>query len=187
MGLNELFLKYDTDKSSQVHNYAHAYERYLDPLAIKSLLEIGVAQGGSLRAWHEWCPEAEIHGIDFSDVPLVEGCAIHRGNVMDPLLLGSLGEFDVIIDDGSHDPPEVHFALEQLWPHLRVGGWYVIEDLHGSAYDTGMPLFTRTEAWEVHRHGEILFARKGPYSSSRDDEIFFVREGPFLLERVLNG
>lgn len=161
MTLDELFRKNDTDKGSHVHNYGPAYERYLDPTKIKDLLEVGVAGGGSLRAWKEWCPEAEIHGIDRTEVNPVEGCIIHHGNIMDLNTIRDLGMFDVIIDDASHDPVEIHFAFQWLWPLLRVGGWYVVEDLHASSYDTGIPLFVHGDVWEVHRHGEILFAKKG--------------------------
>ena len=38
-------------------------------------------------------------------------------------------QFDVIIDDGSHRPDHQQIALGFLFPHLRSGGLYFIEDL----------------------------------------------------------
>ena len=40
------------------------------------------------------------------------------------------GEFDVIIDDGSHRPMHQQISLVSLYPHLKPGGQYIIEDLH---------------------------------------------------------
>jgi len=40
------------------------------------------------------------------------------------------GPFDVIIDDGGHKPGQHLASLQALWPHVKPGGWYVIEDLH---------------------------------------------------------
>lgn len=44
------------------------------------------------------------------------------------------GEFDIIIDDGSHIGTEQIATFNNLWPSLNPGGWYVVEDLF-AAYD----------------------------------------------------
>src|SRR5262249_51417609 len=36
---------------------------------------------------------------------------------------------DVIIDDGSHQPDHQIISLEELLPHLRLGGVYLCEDI----------------------------------------------------------
>jgi hypothetical protein len=59
--------------------------------------------------------------------------------------LGKYAPFDFIIDDGSHQPNAVRTAYDVLWPLLRMGGTYVIEDLqvaHAADYhpETG-PIF----------------------------------------------
>ena len=38
--------------------------------------------------------------------------------------------YDVIIDDASHASPHQQLAFRHLFPRLRSGGLYIIEDLH---------------------------------------------------------
>lgn len=40
--------------------------------------------------------------------------------------------YDIIIDDGSHMVRHVIASFEALFPYLRRGGLYIIEDLHTS-------------------------------------------------------
>jgi 8-demethyl-8-(2-methoxy-alpha-L-rhamnosyl)tetracenomycin-C 3'-O-methyltransferase len=161
LSLDELFLKHGTDKSSLNHNYAPTYERYINPARVKSLLELGVDRGASLRAWRDWLPWADIHGIEINYRLGIEGCVIHYGNATDKVLIDRLGVFDLIIDDASHETAQIERSLELLWPHLSSGGWYVIEDLAANGNVGGVALFLRPGVNEVHRHGEIIFARKG--------------------------
>merc|ERR1712098_86828 len=42
------------------------------------------------------------------------------------------GNFDVILDDGSHLPAHNRFCFETLWPSIKDGGWYFIEDVETS-------------------------------------------------------
>ena len=37
--------------------------------------------------------------------------------------------FDIIIDDGSHDPKDQIKSFESLFPSLKCGGVYVVEDI----------------------------------------------------------
>jgi hypothetical protein len=39
-------------------------------------------------------------------------------------------EFDVIIDDAGHESNDQQIALAALFPHLRPGGLFIIEDLY---------------------------------------------------------
>ena len=38
------------------------------------------------------------------------------------------GPWDIVIDDGAHYRKETESTFTVLWPHVAVGGWYVIED-----------------------------------------------------------
>ncbi len=39
---------------------------------------------------------------------------------------------DIVIDDGSHVPEHQRITLEELLPHLRPGGVFLTEDMHGN-------------------------------------------------------
>jgi len=38
---------------------------------------------------------------------------------------------DIVVDDGSHQVDGQSVAFEELFPHLRPAGIYVVEDVHG--------------------------------------------------------
>jgi hypothetical protein len=40
------------------------------------------------------------------------------------------GNFDVIIDDGGHTNEQIVHSFYALWPTLKAGGFYFIEDIH---------------------------------------------------------
>lgn len=140
MTLNDIALKYGTDKSK--HGYCPFYEATL-PKNPRKLLEIGVLSGASIRMWKEYFPNTEIHGLDlFTDgVPDIDGVVWHKGNQCDWLLLEQLRKenFDVIIDDGSHNSRDQMMTFYGLFN----GQHYYIEDLHAcdeEFYRDGLPL-----------------------------------------------
>jgi len=45
--------------------------------------------------------------------------------------------WDIIIDDASHYPPHQIISFQNLWPKLRPGGLYVVEDIETSYVDKG--------------------------------------------------
>lgn len=142
MTLDELSVKYGTDKGSLNHNYMPFYEKHL-PKSPKKILEIGVLEGASIRMWKEWFPEAEIHGLDLftNAIPEIESVVLHQGNQCDYVLLDKLRNenFDIIIDDGSHNSRDQMITFFGLFN----GGQYYIEDIHCAEeefYRQGLPL-----------------------------------------------
>lgn len=147
--LDELACKHGTDKSSKLHNYTAVYEQLFGGLrdSTRCLLEIGVGGsayrgeiGGSLRMWSDYFPNARIVGIDID--PVCQQAAGERIQVMlgaqdDTAFLRrtleQVGEPpDIIIDDASHVNKLTIASFELLFPALRPGGWYIIEDTHVS-------------------------------------------------------
>lgn len=57
-----------TDKLTH-HPYGHFYEELFSPLraSTESILEIGVAQGGSIRAWEQYFPIAKVYALDINE------------------------------------------------------------------------------------------------------------------------
>jgi cephalosporin hydroxylase len=104
------------------------------------ILEIGVAQGGSLQLWREFFgPEAVVFGIDIDprvkavDDPDLE---VRVGSQTDPEFLrrvvAEMGGVDIVLDDGSHQARHIRTSFDVLFPLLSDGGLYAVEDLHAS-------------------------------------------------------
>lgn len=138
--LDELALKYGTDKSSQYHNYTAVYPTYLEPLADKPvrLLELGTFEGASLRMWSEYFthPDAVVVGLDchpeYLQGELPPNARLVAASQTDASSGEELGPFDVIIDDASHRSATTIESFKAWWPHLKPGGLYIVEDTHTS-------------------------------------------------------
>lgn len=110
--------------------FVDAYTTLFAPLRDKpiTLVEIGIDRGGSLELWRKYFPMAEIIGIDIEDKEEVPGVRIIKGDQLDPETYASIGTVDILIDDGGHTVEQQLGTLEMLYPKLRAGGLYVIED-----------------------------------------------------------
>jgi len=129
--IDDTFVLCGTDKGALGHGYAPIYAK-IQP-EITSMLEVGVYRGGSLRAWLEIFPQAEIYGIDINPLvwPKMEvHPRIHftQADIRE-FNADSLPQFDLIIDDGSHKLEDMVAAFDKLKSHLKPGGTYVIEDV----------------------------------------------------------
>ena len=121
-----------TDKIT-AHKYGYLYEELFYPIrdTVTSVLEIGVAQGGSVRAWRDYFPNATIYAVDksFAAIQYIEDedriVPIHS-DIKDFLMTAPL---DIVIDDGSHLWQDIGSAFSLLWPLLNPGGYYIIEDV----------------------------------------------------------
>jgi hypothetical protein len=147
--LNKLGMIYGTDKVGH-HFYTQHYMAHLRHLKNKriKLLEIGVggaenlAYGGhSLRMWKRYFPLANIYGIDIFDKSSLceKRIQIYQGSQVDEQFLdeitNEIGELDVIIDDGSHFSEHIIKTFKLLFPKLKKGGIYVVEDVQTSYWD----------------------------------------------------
>lgn len=132
--LDELALKYGTDKSSDFHNYTDIYYRFFNDKKndVHNVLELGVFHGNSLRMWRDFFKNAEIYGIDINASCMFEEERIKViiGNQTDEDLLINLPDnFDIIIDDAGHHSNEQIKSFEYLFSKLKSGGMYVVEDV----------------------------------------------------------
>jgi hypothetical protein len=136
--LDAIGLKFGTDKASSDHDYLSFYENFFEPLrnAQMTLLEIGVLGGASLRTWEEYFPNSKIIGADIN--PAVKMFERDRVSIeiLDQSNIEQLthvaikhGPFDIIVEDGSHMWEHQITSLRTMFPFLKNGGLYVVEDL----------------------------------------------------------
>ncbi|WP_375460201.1 class I SAM-dependent methyltransferase [uncultured Enterovirga sp.] len=147
MTLSTLFFEHVGHQSDKWEQYLGIYEAelgcYVDEGRPIRLLEIGVSNGGSLEIWRKFLPEgSEIVGIDINPecgkLTVSEGIEVFVGDASDKATLDALlgdRSFDVIVDDGSHRSDHIISTFEALFPRLRGGGKYVVEDLHASYWE----------------------------------------------------
>jgi hypothetical protein len=128
----QLLRKHDTDKTPC---YLRTYERYFAPLrnCPITLLEMGILNGGSLRLWREYFPNAKIIGVDQFVHVWGDGFICYEMNQGDTEAWNRLvtmeGPFDIVIDDASHVGHLTRTAFNALFPaHIKAGGLYCIED-----------------------------------------------------------
>lgn len=130
-----------TDKGE--HGYWEPYSRTL-PVSCRSLLEIGVAHGHSLKIWNDIFGENEvdIHCLDlFLNPEFVsarwcrnQGFYPIQGDQSDVELLRRLPiNYEVVVDDGSHSAHHQLISFKEIfWGKLVKGGIYYIEDVHAN-------------------------------------------------------
>jgi hypothetical protein len=137
----------------KVDHYFDVYHRHFERFrgVEVNVLEIGVGSGGSLEMWHQYFgPSARICGVD-----LQEAC-LRYGNESTRIFIGDQSDrefwrafraevpnLDIVVDDGGHETALQTTSLEELLPHLRPGGVYLVEDHTGStsnfpAYVSGL-------------------------------------------------
>ncbi|MGK5691803.1 hypothetical protein ACSNOJ_02640 [Streptomyces sp. URMC 128] len=144
--LTALAVRFDADKWGG-HWYTPHYQQYFEPLRDRRVrvLEIGVGGydapdlgGASLRMWKHYFWRGQIYGLDLYPKHGVTEPRLRtlQGDQGDAAFLTGIakehGPFDVVIDDGSHFSQDVRASFAALFPHVRHGGLYVIEDTQSS-------------------------------------------------------
>lgn len=129
MTLNEIGLKYGTDKSSICHNYLNFYDSIFSPIRNEKLnvLEIGVKDGASIRMWRDYFHNAFVGGIDINESEPINGCSIITCDATKDNPFMDI-KWDIIIDDGSHYTAD-QIAVFKKYTWRR---FFVMEDLHTS-------------------------------------------------------
>ena len=160
--LEILLNKYGSDKANK-HNYHILYGKLLNSrVKISRILEIGLGSnnrdmvsnmgeegkpGASLRAFRDFCPNAEIIGADidkrilFQEKRIKTFYADQTSNYSLNKLKDKLtNQFDLIIDDGLHSPDANINTLRFAIPLIKKGGSIVIEDINPKALDIWMTI-----------------------------------------------
>jgi len=146
------------------------------------VLEIGYARGRGPRMLAEFFPRGIIHSFDNNkslyrhqknlSKELRKRTIFYVGDQSDPASMQEVLEkvyngprnkdkrgyrqFDIIIDDGSHVPEHQQTSFNFLWPEVKPGGLYIIEDWHpyyvDGEHETVSWLFKKVH--ELNRAGD---------------------------------
>ncbi|HEY4114615.1 MAG TPA: class I SAM-dependent methyltransferase [Rhizomicrobium sp.] len=184
--LQTLANEYGSDKGTTggrtPHRYTYIYDLLFAPQKEQDItfLEIGLCRGGpelgksidrvavspSVRMWTEYFTRADIVGFDISDFShqQSERFTFIRGDCGKDedvqRLAASRDGFDVIIDDASHASYHQQLVFKHLWPKLRAGGLYIIEDVNWQppVYEESLPRVpvTATFFQTFLEEGELL-------------------------------
>ncbi|CAG8972746.1 hypothetical protein HYALB_00006837 [Hymenoscyphus albidus] len=147
----EIAMKWGTDKVTG-HNYHYMYEKYMEPIRDRKIkmLEIGLGcnmnygPGMSYHTWLEFFPNVDLYYIEY-DAACVErwGANITDATIftgdqsslpfLQHFISASGGGFDIIIDDGGHTMTQQITSAQTLFPIIKPGGIYFLEDL-GTSY-----------------------------------------------------
>jgi len=156
------------------HGYTRYYERILKPLRHEPVrfVEIGVERGRSLKAWQQYFTRADhVYGIGYgtfqttpsqacssnagTHVATRANCTIFMGDQSKSEFLHHFidetgGSFDVVVDDGSHVPSHQMISFETLWPSVKPGGMYIVEDIETSWWKPTASIYGYSLANEIN-------------------------------------
>lgn len=167
LNLTDLADRFGSDKGSTKHRYTELYQMLFLPYRNRKInfLEMGLLIGGpehgidkdrvtndcpSIRMWLEYFPSAMIHGLDISDFSWFEQerfkffrCDMDtRENIREAAK--DMPDMDIIIDDASHASHHQQNAFLELFPRLKSGGLYIIEDMRWQPPNMELDGITKT-------------------------------------------
>ena len=141
--LREIYKNHSGKVSDKWDIYLDTYEQKLSSLKKSpiKLFEIGVLNGGSLEIFSKYFENAElILGCDIdkncqklkyteNNIKLIVG-DVNSEEISNQIIKN--GDFDIIIDDGSHTSKDIVTSFCKYFKHLKYDGIYIVEDLHAS-------------------------------------------------------
>ena len=102
------------------------------------------------QLWRDLFPNAAISYVEYdkpcaekfrSEIERKSRGTLYAGDQEDPDLIRNIvanatadGLFDIIVDDGGHNPTKQLISFRGLWPALASGGIYIVEDVHTNYY-----------------------------------------------------
>jgi ubiquinone/menaquinone biosynthesis C-methylase UbiE len=208
MNIVELAKKYDTDKrmndgkkchnGTLGHGYAKYYDDILEKLNIKTMLEIGVSWGASIKMWDEYFNNSvDILGIDINEKRFQKNqienkrVKIFIGDQGNEQFLNTFKDysFDLIIDDGSHRMKDQQTSFKTLFNFLKKEGLYVIEDLHTSNSRQFFDSDPETTTLELLEHLQKKTKYKSNYISTEEYAkiVTNIKEIKIFKNKVLNN
>ena len=148
MSFDKLFINFNSDKASKFtlnnqtingHNYSPFYEKYLRKYKNKetlNILEIGSLRGAATASFFNYFKNPKITSVDINPFQIQvfsKNIRTLYANTQFTEILNNLSnylnqEFDIIIDDGSHNIKDQVISFNIFFRKLKSDGIYVIED-----------------------------------------------------------
>lgn len=148
MDFDELFKNFNSDKASKFminnqvidgHNYSPFYEKYFQKFKNKenlNILEIGSLRGAATASFYYYFNKPLITCVDINPFQIqifsknIRSIYIdtQSNEVLNNLCNYLNQEFDIIIDDGSHNIRDQIISLNVFFKKIKKNGIYVIED-----------------------------------------------------------
>lgn len=175
MSFKHLLKTHEGRRIDKWQHYFPIYDKHFGSIYFEAerVLEIGIDHGGSLQIWKKFFPNAHIVGIDINPVCKSfeeDRISVQIGSQNDRAFLDTLGEFDVVIDDGSHVLSDQTASFSVLWPKTKMV--YLIEDCHGKfPYLEGSPQLVYEYPWVVVAEKPRRIIRGTSSRELRPDEV----------------
>jgi predicted O-methyltransferase YrrM len=125
-------------------HYLRIYEELVSVFWPRSILELGIFQGGSYVLLDKLFKPRRMSAVDISGQPVApllqyladkEGRFVHFSTsqsdreILEHIVRNELAdELDLVVDDASHTYEQTRSSFEILFPLLRPGGIYSVED-----------------------------------------------------------
>ena len=125
-------------------HYIGVYEQLASAFSPRSILELGIWQGGSYVFLDKLFKPRRMSAVEISPKPVTpllryvadkEGRFVHFSTsqsdrkILENIVPNELAdELDLVVDDASHTYEQTKASFEILFPLLQPGGVYVIED-----------------------------------------------------------
>lgn len=209
MNLTDLADKYGSDKGSRRHRYSELYQMLFLPFRERKIefLEMGLLIGGpeqgfdasrvtedlpSIRMWLEFFRKAQIHGLDVSDFSWFKDdrFTFHQCDMDDRANITAaaqnMPELDIVVDDASHASHHQQFGFMELFPQVKSGGLYIIEDLRWQPETFERKGITRTDAlfYEYQRTG--VFTHSDPEVAAEMNALRHDISGVFMFQHLFD-
>jgi hypothetical protein len=164
-----------TDKGT-THDYINAYysNEFADKTKKIKLVEIGIANGASIKLWRDWFANAEIFGFDdrlnHGNKVEIEGTTLiyQDGYSDESVNMFENESLDYVIDDGPHNLQSQKDAITKYLPKLKKGGKIIIEDVAYVEWENDFIKLIEEKSLNVDYKLFDLRENKGRY----DDIIF---------------
>ena len=180
MDFNSICNFYRTDKGDERpfgNCYAEFYDNWFSKIrhSVTNICEIGVLDGSSLKVFHDYFPNSNIIGLDIESkkefeneriktLTLDQGSTKNLTDFVNECEIKNI-QFDIIIDDGSHDVEHQQLTFGKLFKLVKPNGLYIIEDLGSSYFGINSDLYGYITTQTKLNNNTILFLNQRPFSS----------------------